>query len=68
MEYKRFNTKKLSLMPINDKLLYEIAVLFAKTGFYEPARKINNPGRDPFETYLSSPHIMYQSKVYNSPY
>ncbi len=53
MNYNEINITKLHHLNENkDQLLYQIAILFAKTGFYEPSARIKYPEQDPFEIII----------------
>ena len=56
MDYQRIKIAPLSSLPERNKLLYKVAVLFAKTGFYEKSIKLKNKDQDPFNRIIEA-HI-----------
>lgn len=53
MDYEKIVIEKLINISVNhETLFYDIAILFAKTGFYENSIRIKYKGQDPFEIII----------------
>ncbi len=52
MDFNKIVIKKLSTVQMSRTLLYDIARLFATTGFYEKSIRIRNKELDPFERII----------------
>ena len=65
MDYQRITITRLSNLSMhnNTMLLYDIAVLFAKTGFYAKSIKIRNKALDPFKRIIDAFIIPNADKI-----